>query len=326
MIELLLFWVVTFIVSYSLTAVLNPIYPFKTYRQSLPVGVSGLVFVFLICAWYFGPRFANHIFGISTPRSVAESTRSAPMLIHSRSREYNPDLGLSSLTHMHGNLNQRVTYSQPLNIRIYKDEVAEDVWTVSSDYIDVVCFADGNNAIITRVGGQYYAQNGKAKQFVRFSDGDGLRAEDGRLIQIQETNSPIAGRLHHAAITAGYEMCPQKSIEEIVAAVRAAAEGGPPQTHDLNTLAGVQARMEEIGGPVRKVILAKMVESVGHSCNAITRDLHVGNMDNEVWYAVKCDTGTDFMITIKADGKMSVRITDCTLLAAVGQSCFQKLN
>jgi hypothetical protein len=88
----------------------------------------------------------------------------------------------------------------------------------------VLCFEDGNNAVFFTIGGEFYAANGKARQFVDFAGGDGVLLESGKLLQVKELEAGLHAEVRQVAIDTGLKLCGQKSLEEIAQAVDAAAE------------------------------------------------------------------------------------------------------
>lgn len=333
---LVLIWLLVSL--YTLISFLKPLPPFRTRKRTLVIGVP-IVFVFLLLIGIAvdDPSVEPNIKAVTknmdapSNNAVAVVVKDAPKA-SKPIRVTKPDLDIAALTHFHGTIERRVTYKKQRSVRLYRDNYPDTEWTIQSGYFDVICFEDGNNAVITGVDGIYYAQNGKAKQFTRFEDGDGMLSDNDKVIQINRTGSPLSGSMHSLAIAKGFEMCPAKSIEEISKAVRAAMEDVPDQNpkpdkpNDLNTMKGVKAQMDQVGPTGRSVTLALTVRSVGRSCNSIVRELHVGSFDQSVWYAVECDTGESFMVTIAADGNMNSRVTDCATMALLNIKCFQKIK
>ena len=78
--------------------------------------------------------------------------------------------------------------------------------------------------MITAVGGKFYAQNGKAMQFTRFVNKDGLVTSDGTVIQLLKSGSPITDLMHKITVSKSFEFCPQKPLKEINQSVRDALD------------------------------------------------------------------------------------------------------
>lgn len=83
-------------------------------------------------------------------------------------------------------MGERVNYLQPRIHQITKEDVTEGAWTITDPSTEVICFADGNNAVFFTVGGRVFAANGKARQFVRHEDGDGILFPLGEVIKVHE--------------------------------------------------------------------------------------------------------------------------------------------
>ena len=99
-----------------------------------------------------------------------------------------------------------------------RSDFSADVWTIEPDQTTVICWADGNNAVFFTINDHFYAANGKARQFVRFKDGDGMFTPAGKLIAVEEPPAGEHLRLLHEIIQTGLKLCGEKSIEEIAEA------------------------------------------------------------------------------------------------------------
>ena len=129
-----------------------------------------------------------------------------------------------ALTHHHDGLGKQVTYRAPLTAILTEADVPAGAWTIPDKQTTVLCFRDGNNAVIFTIGGEFYAANGKARQFVDFAGGDGVLLESGRLVEVRELEAGLHPDLRQAAIDTGLKLCGQKSLEATSEAVEAAAE------------------------------------------------------------------------------------------------------
>jgi hypothetical protein len=130
------------------------------------------------------------------------------------------------LTHFHDGLGKQVTYSQPRTSLMKRTDFDADAWTIQSDTAEVLCFADGNNAVFVLLDDAYVAANGKARQFVDHAKGDGIKLADGSLMSVNEPDVAKQGVLISEAAKVGLALCGQKDLDETAAAVRQAAGEG----------------------------------------------------------------------------------------------------
>ncbi len=86
--------------------------------------------------------------------------------------------------------------------------------------------------MIFTIDGALYAANGKARQFVRFKDGDGVMFDDGILRQVRELRPGSYLRLVNHVIKVGLALCGQKSLDEISDAVQVASEDAKPKADE----------------------------------------------------------------------------------------------
>ena len=203
----------------------------------LGFGISALV-VALTTAGTAAPYVAPPVpFAAS---SAASATDISPMLIQIGDRpgtgapmHTSPPAGkqastsfeIAGLTHFNRGLGKRVTYTDPRSLVLNRSDFSSDVWTIEPDQATMICWADGNSAVFFTFNEHFYAANGKARQFVRFGEGDGILTTDGRLIQVEEPPAGEHLRLVNEIIQAGLKLCGDKSIEEVAKAADKAAEG-----------------------------------------------------------------------------------------------------
>jgi hypothetical protein len=126
------------------------------------------------------------------------------------------------LTHVNQALGERVNYLQPRIPQMTKEDVSDGAWTIADPSTEVICFADGNNAVFLTVGGRVFAANGKARQFIRHEDGDGILFPLGEVIKVHELEPRTHVELVSAVIDAGLGLCGQKSVDDISGAATAA--------------------------------------------------------------------------------------------------------
>ena len=135
-------------------------------------------------------------------------------------------MGITALTHVNKATSRRATYTEPKVSRVKRPARADrQIWPEDVQHIDVICFEDGNNAVVMGVQGKFYAANGKAEQFIRHGDGDGLIVK-GKVEAVHELGSEPYYGLASIARDTGLKQCGQKSVEEIAEAVNEATPRG----------------------------------------------------------------------------------------------------
>jgi hypothetical protein len=131
---------------------------------------------------------------------------------------------VAGLTHHHDGVGKQVTYRSPASVSLTKADVPKAAWTIDDADTTVLCFEDGNNAVFFNIDGEFYAANGKARQFVDFADGDGILLESGELRQVRELEGGLHAELRQIVIDTGLKLCGQKSMDDIAQNVVAASE------------------------------------------------------------------------------------------------------
>lgn len=77
----------------------------------------------------------------------------------------------------------------------------------------------------------------------------------------------------------------------------------------------------------RDAIFQGVVKSGGNQCGEVTRVFYKGEnvSDNSDYYAVRCDPGGDWVISIENVGNKGMRLVSCGVLKAVGVSCWDPI-
>lgn len=128
------------------------------------------------------------------------------------------------LTHINQALGERVTYRELRSQMLFRLDVPQGAWSIPETWTEVICFADGNNAVFFTLGDRFIAANGKARQFVRHDEGDGIMLANDEVARVEELAAGTHVELIHAVIEEGRALCGQKSLDEISEAVIEGAE------------------------------------------------------------------------------------------------------
>ncbi|MCO5084395.1 MAG: hypothetical protein M9955_22400 [Rhizobiaceae bacterium] len=242
---------------YLLVSLIRPLPPFRKRLHVLLLGIPGGVFAILVMMVIAGLTTKTNQLA-TEPTGTSESVVSdganaeAPSVAAATDEQdgskqeivataeeqaantERQDFAISALTHHNKAMGKRVTYRDPRTARIERSEFSKDDWTINADHADVICFADGNNAVFLAMNGAIVAANGKARQFVDHADGDGIVLKDGTLQPVLEPDLEKNARLLNQAIRVGLELCGQKDLDEITRAAKEAAEpaDGEPQSKD----------------------------------------------------------------------------------------------
>lgn len=224
-----------------LIGLIRPIRPFRSRTQAGLIGLPALLAVPLILASLAAPPRPPA--GVNEPSAAAlaqtsepaqggedvgeiqQISETAPKATEtSAASMHEVQFEIAALTHMNTALNRRVTYREPLAQKLEQSELKAGAWTIEQPYTNVICFNDGNNAIFFIIDGRFYAANGKARQFVRFEDGDGIVLASGELRAVEEIEPGKHADVLSAVRQVGLELCGQKSVDEISEAVVTAVE------------------------------------------------------------------------------------------------------
>ncbi|MEJ6785595.1 hypothetical protein [Aminobacter sp. Piv2-1] len=247
-----------------IASLFRPVPPFRTRLQALLLGLPTLIFgPFLIgiaLGWAPEPRDtarSQPSASQAAPVAAAPDTSTAAQTADAGSSsqaagtaepQVAPTLKVVALTHINRATGKRVTYLEPRTKVLVKQDVPEGAWTVASSSLQVVCFADGNNAVLFTMDGRFIAANGKARQFVRYGDGDGIILDNDTVVPVEELERGKHVELVSAVIDAGLELCGQKSIEEIGDALRKATNDPAPTSPALDNEALLNAALAIKGG------------------------------------------------------------------------------
>lgn len=244
---------------YLLVSLIRPLPPFRKRLHVLLLGIPGGLFAILVMMVIAGltmktnqlatePTEASEKVvadggGEGTPsevtatenqdisgQEIATATQPEEQAANTERQEF----AISALTHHNKGMGKRLTYRDPRTVRIERSEFSKDDWSITADHADVICFADGNNAVFLAMDGAIVAANGKARQFIDYADGDGIVLKDGTLQSVLEPDLEKHARLLNQAIQVGLELCGQKDLDEITKAAKEAAEpaDGEPQSKD----------------------------------------------------------------------------------------------
>ncbi|MBO6719072.1 MAG: hypothetical protein JJ913_14035 [Rhizobiaceae bacterium] len=223
-------------VVYSLVGFIKPIWPYRSRRQVLFAGLPVLFIAMVILATVAPSPTSKTTASARDGRSdeVAEQPSESLQAQAEPQAQAKPQTAaaplstIAGLTHHHDGRDRRVTYHQPIIRRLERSEVEVGLWTLSADHSDIICFEDGNNAVFFTDADKVYAANGKARQFLDFEDGDGMVNSDDELVQIHGPDRAKHNELISKVIEIGLDLCGQKSMAEISAAVEAASEESVP--------------------------------------------------------------------------------------------------
>lgn len=244
---LVIAWLFAFML--IIASLFRPVPPFRSRLQALFLGLPALVFgpfvIAMMMGWMPEPRDPARAQTSVSP--VPQAPQPSPPVV-----AQNGDTGSSAvgsqtavaaevqvaaqapkvvaLTHINRATGKRVTYREPRTKVLVEQDVPEGAWTVTERSLRVFCFADGNNAVFFAMGDRFFAANGKARQFVRHRDGDGIVLENDAVLPVQELERGKHGKLVSAVIDAGLDLCGQKSIDEINDAARNASGPSPSAT------------------------------------------------------------------------------------------------
>jgi len=216
--------------AYIIVSVVQPLWPLKSRRPLIRLAIGLIVMGPLALALTAPPsptgptveETTAAIGAVSTSTPIDAAAPAAASVVQVADKgsptESPSNLEIAGLTHHNKAMGKKLTYRQPLMERINKDDLPADDWTIKEDHTDVICFADGNNAVFFTIGDRIYAANGKARQFVRHEDGDGVVLKDGTVVPVYEVDRSAHGALAAKAIDIGLDLCGQKSLDEIAQA------------------------------------------------------------------------------------------------------------
>jgi hypothetical protein len=72
-------------------------------------------------------------------------------------------------------------------------------------------------------------------------------------------------------------------------------------------------------------ILSLAVRSAQHQCAKISEHMYVGDKQGMDFFSVRCDDGTEYMVSIESIAEMQSRVILCKVLTALGVQCFKAL-
>jgi hypothetical protein len=242
---------------YLLVSLIRPLPPFRKRLHVLLLGIPGGLFAILVMMVISGltmktnqlatkPTEASEKVVSDGANAEAPSVAAPPEEQDGSKQEIvataeeqaanteRQEFAISALTHHNKAMGKLVTYRDPRAARIERSEFSKDEWTIKADHADVICFADGNNAVFLAMDGAIVAANGKAGQFIDHADGDGIVLKDGTLQPVLEPDLEKNARLLNQAIRVGLELCGQKDLDEITRSAKEAVEpaDGEPQGKD----------------------------------------------------------------------------------------------
>ncbi|AMS40147.1 hypothetical protein [Aminobacter aminovorans] len=245
---LVIAWLFAFML--VIASLFRPVPPFRSRLQALFLGLPALVFgpfiIAMMLGWAPEPRNparaqtpaspAPEVAPQPSPAAVAQngdtgsSATEAQTAVPAEVQVAAQVLKVVALTHINRATGKRITYREPRTTVLVKQDVPEGAWTVAEGSLQVLCFADGNNAVFFTMGDRFFAANGKARQFVRHRDGDGIVLENDVVVPVEELERGKHVKLISAVIDAGLDLCAQKSIDEINDAARNASGPSPSAT------------------------------------------------------------------------------------------------
>lgn len=197
--------VLTLAFIYILICLIKPLPPFSSRKQAFVRG-----FLSLLGGMVFTGIVAAGVLSITALEAKAQKKPQAGP----------PSLPVRAIIQMREGGGQ-IIFRRPKVVRLSKGDVAKGVWSLKQEHLDIICFADGNNALMVHVGDEYYAANGKARQFVDYDKNEGLVSTNNRLIQLHTWPGGMEHlALHTSVIEAGFKLCPRKSLDSVIAATR----------------------------------------------------------------------------------------------------------
>lgn len=75
----------------------------------------------------------------------------------------------------------------------------------------------------------------------------------------------------------------------------------------------------------RADLFRQLLVSGGETCGAVTNVFFKGNNSSDngaAYYAIRCDPGGDWMVTVQNGGNMATRVTSCAVIKLVGVECW----
>jgi len=122
------------------------------------------------------------------------------------------------------------------------------------------------------------------------------------------------------------QSCDKSSIVRELECYRNIANQGAkqkPSTSENN----VSNALESKSTTERLAIMTNLLHKSGKGCGKATRVFLQGyDRDAAVYWNVACNNGQEYSIQVSADSSGSTRITECSILNAIGVECFKKFN